>query len=59
MSVPIYNPENYIFVKQFNDEINKVLNNLRKYDEEPSPVEEKIGINENYLAHLGLYSLKL
>ena len=37
----------------------KLINNLRKYDEETSPVEEKIEINENYIAHLGLYSLKL
>ena len=53
MADPIYNPENYIFVKQFNNEMNRVMDNLGKYDEEPSPDEEKIEVTENYLAHLG------
>ena len=53
MADPVYNPENYIFVKQFNNEMNNIMNNLGKYDEEPSPQEEKIEVTENYLAHLG------
>ena len=53
MADPVYNPENYIFVKQFNNEMNKIMDNLGKYDEEPSPQEDKIEVTENYLAHLG------
>ena len=36
MADPVYTPENYIFVKQFNDQMDKVMNNLGKYGEQPS-----------------------
>ena len=52
MAEPVYNPENYIFVKQFNDQMDNIMNKLGKYEEEPSPDEEKLEIRENYLFHL-------
>ena len=52
MADPVYNPDNYIFVKQFNDQMDNIMNKLGKYEEEPSPEEEKLEIRENYLSHL-------
>ena len=53
MADPVYNPENYVFVNKFNNEMDKIMNKLGKYEEEPSPgEEEKLEVTENYLSHL-------
>ena len=50
---PVYNPENYVFVNKFNNEMDKIMNKLGKYEEEPSPEEEEqLEVTENYLSHL-------
>ena len=59
---PIYIPDNYVFVKQFNDEMNKIMDKLGKYEgegekegegeEEKSQEEEPLEVTENYLSHL-------
>ena len=57
MADPVYIPDNYIFVKQFNDEMNKIMDKLGKYEgdqeeeQEPSQEEEPIEVTENYLSH--------
>ena len=52
MADPVYTPDNYIFVKEFNNQMDTLMNKLGKYDEEPSPEDEKIQVRENYLSHL-------
>jgi hypothetical protein len=60
MADPVYIPDNYVFVKQFNDEMNKLMDKLGKYEgdqdqeqeQEPSQEEEPIEVTENYLSHL-------
>ena len=52
MADPVYTPDNYIFVKQFNNEMDKIMNKLGKYGEEPSPEDENIEVTENYLSYL-------
>ena len=51
---PLYTPENYIFVNKFNKEMDKLLDNLGKFeDKEPSEEnKEEIEPTENYLTHL-------
>ena len=52
MADPIYTPENYIFVNQFNKEMDKIMEKLGKYEEEQGPEEDQNEVTENYLNHL-------
>ena len=52
LAEPMITPENYIFVKKFNDEMDTIMNKLGKYPEEPNPDDDKIEVTENYLPYL-------
>ena len=52
MADPVYTPENYIFVNQFNKEMDEIMNKLGKYEEEGSPEDDKNEVTDNYLTHL-------
>ena len=51
---PIYNPENYIFVNEFEKEMDKIMNKLGKIEKEndPEKEEDKIEVSDCYLSHL-------
>ena len=51
---PIYNPENYIFVNEFEKEMDKIMNKLGKIEKENAPEkeEDKIEVSDCYLSHL-------
>ena len=54
MADPVYTPDNYLFVKQFNGEMDKLMNELGKYENEnePKPDDENVEVTQNYLSHL-------
>ena len=54
MADPIYKPENYIFVKEFENEMDKIMNKLGKFEKEPDPKnkDDKVEVSDNYLSHL-------
>jgi hypothetical protein len=59
MAEPIYTPENYIFVNEFEKEMDKIMNKLGKYDKDPEEEkdDDKVEVSDNYLSHLNnLYS---
>ena len=51
LSEPLYTPENYIFVNKFNKQMDKLMDNLGKYEQDPEE-EGEIEPTENYLCHL-------
>ena len=54
MSEPLYRPDNYIFVNEFEKEMDKIMNKLGKYDKEPeeNKDDDKAEVTDNYLSHL-------
>ena len=48
----MFTPENYIFEKKFNDEMDTIMNKLGKYPEEPSVDDDKIEVIQNFLPYL-------
>ena len=52
LAEPMFTPDNYIFVKQFNDQMNTIMTTLGKYPEDHCLDDDKIEVTENYLTYL-------
>ena len=52
LAEPLYTPENYIFVNKFNKEMDKLLDNLGKFEKDSLDKDGEIEPTDNYLAHL-------
>ena len=52
LAEPLYTPENYIFVNKFNKEMDNLMDNLGRYEEDPLDENADIEPTENYLTHL-------
>ena len=50
---PLYTPENYIFVNKFNKEMDKLMDNLGRFEKDSSDEDnEEAEPTDNYLTHL-------
>ena len=53
LAEPLYTPENYIFVNKFNKEMDKLMDNLGRFEKDSSDEDnEEAEPTDNYLTHL-------